>query len=143
MNYWKMDLGIAKVVNTHHLAKLHSVVKKKSNMLTWSIHKEETPSGKKTHEKITVRVVSQMDRYTKPFNEKPARNVKPREIIDDKVYGWRVKRLVKIISNFYRRKIDSLRRKSEIFAPIRNPKIINWLKEEERDPKCNKYIKRG
>ena len=61
-----MDLGIAKVVNTHHLAKLHSVVKKKSN-----------------------------------------------------------------------------RFKSEFFAPISNPKIINWLKEEEGDPKCNKYIKRG
>ena len=95
-----MDLGIGKVVNTHHLAKLYSVVKKKSNMLTSSIHKEETPSGKKTHEQIIVRVVSQMDRYTKPFNEKPARNIKTGEIIDDKVYG--LPKSEEVVKNYFK-----------------------------------------
>ena len=62
------------VQNTNHLAKLRSAIKKKLNTLTSSVHKEETPSGIRIHKQIIDKMVLQLDRYTNPFDDQPARN---------------------------------------------------------------------
>ena len=132
------------VQNTHHLAKLRSAIKKKLNTLTSSVHKEETPSGIRIHEQMIVKMVLQLERYTNPFDDQPARNIKTGEIIDHNVVlGLLNSRKLgaELFQKFIAERIEPAQERVSFFAPIKNPKINTGLTKKKETPKAINVLK--
>ena len=139
------------VKNTHHMAKLRAALKKKLKILTSSNHKETTSSGKRTHEKMIVRMLDQLKRYLNPFDEQAVRNFKTGEVISEKVINGLLGCSAlgeELFQKFIQERLqpanpndsESTERVS-FFAPLKNPKLDTGLKPEKKTAKVINVLK--
>ena len=110
-----------------------------------------TPSGKRTHERMIIRMVNQLERYLNPFDDQAARNYKTGEIISEKVINGLLGCSAlgeELFQKFIKERLapvnpddpDRTERVS-FFAPLKNPNLDTGLKPEKKTAKVINVLK--